>query len=1172
MNALRKMTNSLSKKWLLVLSVCFFALILGTQPVLANPEGSNTSFELQQTIQKVEGVVKDDKGEPLVGVSVIVKGTTSGTVTDIDGRYTLNINTPNPIVVFTYIGYKQQSITPTKTVLNIVMEEDSKMMSEVVVVGYGLQKKENLTGAVSSVRVDETLGSRPIADVGRGLQGAVPGLTVTIPSGEVGSDPTMKIRGQVASLVPGSSSAPLLLVDNVEVPSIQMINPDDIESISVLKDAASTSIYGSKAAFGVILITTKRGAKTESLTVSYSNNFAWQNVAKKMEMAGIDGIEYSLLAMERVGTSTTSGVFWKIDRTSFERSKEWLSQYGGSVKATDPLIYGRDWYRQGSSNMGVRLYDPYETMVREWSPAQTHNLSVNGRSGKTGYNIGLGYLLQNGMTKPAEHDDFKRYNASVNVTTDINKYFSVRAGTIYSDRTKRYPGSASSTSDPWYYMYRWGPISPVGVQEDGVDLREPVAEIRNTKTASIRNIYHNINLGATVNFTKNWDFKFDYTYANQQDITSRALVDFTARDSWASIAAPVLRTDGQGNQVYVNTAGQQVASDAPGAMAAYQLSLITYNPPGGAGNTQNHIYRRSRNTDEGIINAYSTYNLKLGRETEHVFKFMLGLNRVTKKYAENWTQKTGLLDFSNPQFPLATGNVTGSGEEYWESQLGYFGRINYAYMDKYLLEANLRYDGSSKFPTDLRWRWFPSFSAGWILSNENFIESLNLNPVLSFTKFRASWGSVGDQSVPNNLYVPILTNYTTTWLNGDTQFESFRNPLAVQSNITWQNIENLNLGLDLRFLKDKIGVSVDWFQRKTNNMIIPGDALPYTFGTPAPQGNYGNLRTRGWEVAVDFNHRFSNGLSINGLATFSDASTYITQNADHLLPMEDRSIDGQFTGRRYGDIYGYKTDRLYQWADFETDGNGNLLTTTVKVDGVERTVYKLKGENPIYQAKLEGGNFKFGPGDVKYVDLNGDGAINDGSRTVGDMGDLTVIGNSTPRYEYGFRLGADFKGFDMSVFFQGVGKRDVWGNGPLAIAGFNSNDGAMAQAIAGDFWTEDRTDAFYPRAFNLAGSSSIYNMQQQSRYLLNMAYLRMKNLTFGYSIPTPTLKKLYLTKARFYVSFENLVTFDKLRGLPIDPEAVAGYSMFNETNYNGGRTGAGIPTFKTASFGIQLSF
>ena len=1169
MNAFRKKTNLLSKKWLSLLFSCFFALIWGTQPVLANLGGSNTPFELQQTIQKVEGVVKDKAGEPLVGVSVVVKGTTSGTVTDLDGKYSLNINTSNPVVVFSYIGYKQQSITPTKTTLNVVLDEDSKMMSEVVVVGYGLQKKENLTGAVSSVRVDETLGSRPIADVGRGLQGAVPGLTVTIPSGEVGSDPTMKIRGQVGSLVTGSSSAPLLLVDNVEVPSIQMINPDDIESISVLKDAASASIYGSKAAFGVILITTKRGAKTESLTVTYSNNFSWQNVAKKIDMAGVDGLEYSLLAAERIG-STTAGVFWKVDRNSYERSKEWMSQYGGSVKATDPMIYGRDWYRQGSSNMGVRIYDPYEVMIREWAPAQTHNLSVNGRSGKTGYNIGLGYLLQNGMTKPAEHDDFKRYNASANITTDINKYLTVRAGTIFADRTKRYPGSAATTSDPWYYMYRWSSISPIGVQEDGVDLREPTAEIRNTKTASIRNIYHNINLGATVNITKNWDFKFDYTFANQQDITSKALVDFTARDAWGSTAAPVLRKDAQGNQIYVNTAGQPVSGDTPGAMAAYQLSLITYNPPGGAGNTQNNIYRKSRNTDEGIINAYSTYNLKLGKETEHIFKFMLGMNRVTKKYAENWTQKTGLLNFDNPQFPLATGTVTGSGEEYWESQLGYFGRVNYAFQDKYLVEGNLRYDGSSKFPTHLRWRWFPSFSAGWVISNERFMESLN--SVMNFAKLRGSWGSVGDQSVPNNLYVPILTNYTTTWLNGDTQFESFRNPLAVQSDITWQDIENLNIGIDFRFLKDKIGVSVDWFQRKTNNMIIEGDALPYTFGTPAPQGNYGNLRTRGWEVAVDFNHRFANGLSINGLATFSDATTYITKNADYLLPKEDRSIDKQFTGRRYGDIYGYKTDRLYQWSDFETDANGNLVTTTVKVNGVDKTVYKLKGEDPVYQAKLESGNFKFGPGDVKYVDLNGDGAINDGTRTVGDMGDLTVIGNSTPRYEYGFRVGADFKGFDMSVFFQGVGKRDIWGAGPLAIAGFNSNDGAMPQAIAGDFWKEDRTDAFYPRAFNLSGSTNVYNMQQQSRYLLNMAYLRMKNLTFGYSLPAATLRKVYLTKARFYVSFENLLTFDKLRGLPIDPEAVTGYSMFNENNYNGGRTGTGVPTFKTASVGVQLSF
>lgn len=1170
MNASKKMTGILSKKGLCIVFMGVFAWMTTGQLVFASPSESANPSELQQAIQKIEGVVKDSSGEPLIGVSVVVRGTTTGTVTDIDGKYSLSFNTPNPTIVFSYIGYKQQTVVANRSTINIVMEEDSKMMSEVVVVGYGVQKKENLTGAVSSVSVDETLGSRPIADAGRGLQGAVPGLTITIPNAEVGSDPTMKIRGAIGSLVPGSSSAPLLLVDNVEVPSIQMINPDDIESISVLKDAASASIYGAKAAFGVILITTKRGAKIESLSVTYSNNFAWQNMAKKMEMAGIDGLEYSLLAMERAGTATTTGVFWKVDRTSFERSREWVEKYGNSVKADDPLIYGRDWYRQGSNNMGVRIYDPYETMIREWSPAQTHNLSVNGRSGKTAYNVGLGYFHQNGMTKPAEHDDFKRYNASINVSTEINKYVTLRAGTIFSDRNKRYPGSAASTSDPWYYMYRWSSVSPIGVQEDGVDLREPTAEIRNTKTASIRNIYHNINLGATINFTKDWDLQFDYTYANQQDIISRALVDFTARDAWGSVSAPVLRTDAQGNQVYVNTAGQQVSADAPGAMPAYRLSLITYNPPGGAGNTQNHIYRNSRNTDEGIINAFSTYNLKLGTANEHAFKFMLGINRVTQRWEENWTQKTNLLDFDNPQFTLATGNITGSGKQYWESQLGYFGRINYMFKDKYLLEGNLRYDGSSMFPKDLQWRWFPSFSGGWVVSNEKFMEPLS--PVLSFTKFRASWGSIGNQRVPNSLYVPILTNYTTTWLNGDTQFESFRTPLAVSQNITWEDIENLNIGFDFRFLKDKIGLSVDWFQRKTNNMLIEGDALPYTFGTPAPIGNHGNLRTRGWEIAVDFNHRFSNGLGINGLLTFADASTYITQNADYKTDYNNRSIDQQFTGRRYGDIYGYKTDRLYQWSDFETDASGNLILTTVVVDGVEKQSYKLKGDNPSYQSKLESGNFRFGPGDVKYVDLDGNGLINDGTRTVGDMGDLTVIGNSTPRYEYGFRIGADYKGFDFSVFFQGVGKRDIWGGGPLAIAGFNSNDGAMPQTIAGDFWKEDRTDAFYPRAWNMGGSNSGFNMLPQSRYLLNMAYLRLKNLTFGYTVPAPTLRKAHITKARIYVSFENLLTFDNLRGLPIDPETVAGTSIFNATNYNSGRTGTGVPTFKTASVGVQLSF
>jgi len=357
-------------------------------------------------------------------------------------------------------------------------------------------------------------------------------------------------------------------------------------------------------------------------------------------------------------------------------------------------------------------------------------------------------------------------------------------------------------------------------------------------------------------------------------------------------------------------------------------------------------------------------------------------------------------------------------------------------------------------------------------------------------------------------------------------------------------------------------------------MIVPQEGLPATFGTGAPQSNYGSLRTNGYEVQVDYNHRFNNGLGINLVATFADAVTKITEYGT------TNSIDNWYVGKTYGEIWGYETDRLFQKGDFEYDGEGKLIKITVpnEAGSANYTIYKPSDANTPIQGRLQSGNFLFGPGDVKFKDLNGDGYINPGNRLLkdadgkADYGDLKVIGNSTPRYEYGFRAGFDFKGVDASFFIQGVGKRDIWGDGFLAIPGFNSADGAIPQAFAGNFWREDRTDAFYPAPYNQAGSGTTLNMQIQDRYLLNMAYLRFKNITLGYTFPASLTRKVNIKKFRIYGSLENFFTFDNLRDLPIDPEAISGYSMWNTSNYNLSRTGVGVPAFKSASVGLQLNF
>ncbi|GAB3413033.1 SusC/RagA family TonB-linked outer membrane protein [Niabella aquatica] len=1115
---------------------------------------------LAQT-RTITGTVTDDGGKPIYSATVSVKGTARATSADQDGAFSISASAGD-ILEFTAVGYIMQSISVgASDLISVKLKPGDANLDEVVVVGYGMQKKSNITGAITNVNVDRVLGSRPIADIGRGLQGAVPGLSVRIPSGEVGSDPLMRIRGFVGSIQ--GSSAPLLLVDNVEVPSIQVINPNDVESITVLKDASAASIYGAKAAFGVILITTKKGAKKEGTELTYSNNFSWQTPFKELKLAGIDGLQYTLDAFQNAGGAGPAGGFWRIDSASLAKAREWQRLYGSTVKPTDPVVYGRDWYWDGIQKFGYRIYDPISTMIKKYTFTQNHNLSLNGKSNKTLYNVGFGYLNQTGMMKPAKHDDFNRYTANFKVSTQVNDFVSVRAGGLYSDRTKRYPNSTNTSgfgADPWLYLYRWSLLFPTGVKELGEEIRDPYWDAKNTNTVSDQRKYINLNFGTTIDLTKNWQVIADYTYDFRNETVNSSLPQTTLREHWYS-AIPWV--DDNGNRVYVDSAGNIVNE---GGMPGYRFPLSNY-----VTKENSYVYQSSWDAQKHTINAYTVYNLNLA--DKNALKFTLGSNIVAQKWKSHWSRKTQLFNKDNPQFNFADGTETVGGGENWDSQLGYFGRINYAFDDKYLLEGNLRYDATSIFPANMRWRWYPSFSAGWVLTEEEFMKEIK--PVLSYAKFRGSWGSIGDQSVPNSLYVSTMNFTKNSWLtsNGD-QLLQLGTPAPVSAGITWQDIETLNLGTDLRFFNSKLGVVFDWYQRETKNMIIPGRALPETYGAAAPPGNFGNLRTRGWEIAVDFNHRFKSGLGLNVMANLSDAVTYVTKGPDWNTAYENRSVDGTFTtGKRYGDIYGYVTDRLFQKEDFVYDANGNFVDEYIIYQGNSRKVHKLAGNNPIYQTLFEDGATRMiSPGDVKFVDVDGDGYITPGKNTFGDPGDRVVIGNVLPRYEYGFRIGVDYKSFDFSVMGQGVGKRTIWGSGQLAIPGYFAKEGAMPQAIAGDYWRPDHTDAFYPRAWDLGGANSGFTMVQQTRYTLNMAYFRVKNITLGYNVATRILERIKMKQARIYVSFENFITFDKLRGLPIDPEAISGESILRtDGNYNLGRTGTGNPTFKIASFGMNIS-
>ncbi len=1136
-------------------------LLLGSGNAFAAASSYEVVADQQQV--RITGTVVDAQGVPVPGASVILKGTSTGTMTDVKGNFSLNVR-PGATLEVSCIGYVTVEVA-AKDNVKVVLEDDAELLAETVVVGYGAQKKVNLTGAVAVVDAEKVLDSRPIPDVGRGLQGTTPGMTVQVGSAEVGSDARIRIRGQIGSIEGGAQ--PLILLDNVEIPSLNLVNPDDVESVSILKDAASASIYGAKAAFGVILITTKKGAKeADRVNITYSGNIAFQSMAQKYEMADVEGLHYWVESAERTGNYNPVGAFWLIDRAGYNAAVAWKEKYGnGKLDPDSPMTYGRDWYVDGSGRkIGVRTYDPYYYNVRKSAPSMTHNISVAGNKGRTDYNISLGYLDQKGMMKNTNYDFYRRYNANVRISTQINNWLNVHAGMMMTHSTKSWAlSTTSTTADQWYYLFRWPSNYPlVPKDESGNDLRTMAYETSIAHQAKTKTLYQSVNVGTTITPLKNWNINIDYTYANNNTQTFKPGFTIYGANTWGS-AKPLLKN----GSIYTVDNEWNEFNGLGSAITAYGLPVEMYQP-----SSYNLINQDSGTSQRQTWNITTSYDLKLG---ENQFNFMLGSNIVGYDYTYVWAQKKDLMDISNPQFKLATGTETVDGNNTWSSTVGFFGRINYNYKEKYLFEANLRRDGSSKFMGPLRWRWFPSASAGWRVTEEPWMQSVK--PVMNFLKLRASWGMIGDQSVASSLYIPTIGASTQYWMHDNKVTSAYATPALVDSNITWQDIMTLDFGVDFS-LFNQIDVTFDWYQRDTKNMIVPAEGLSYNIGSAAPKGNYGDLRTRGWELSVRYGKTFSNGLSLSATASLADAKTIVTNYGSA------KGIEGWYNGKEYGEIWGYKVDRLFQNDDFARDANGNLIEGK---DKYGKIYVFADGKDYATQGRITSGSLISGPGDVKFVDLNGDGVIDYGSKLIEDAdgnpayGDYTRIGNTTPRYEYSLMINGDYKGFDFSVFFQGVGKRDMLGSSWTTIPGFSSGDGGMAATFANDFWYETKDangnvidanyDAFYPRAAN-CGRSLIFNMVPSDRYMLNMAYFRIKNITLGYTLPKSLTQKASISKARVYVSLENFFTFDHLHGLPVDPEEIAGYSSFNSSNYNSGFAGVGTPAYKSASFGVQVTF
>lgn len=1069
----------------------------------------------QQAGTTVTGTVTNERNESVPGATVVVKGTQNGMITSADGTFSLKVPA-NAVLTVSFIGYKTIEVpVKGKTRLAIQLQEDNQLVDEVVVVGYGAQKKVNLTGAVATIDLPKTLGSRPVPDLTRGLQGTSPGLLITSSSGNIGQSPEVHIRGIQGSI--NAEAKPLILLDNVEIPNMMMVNPADIESISVLKDAASASIYGARGSWGVILLTSKKGTKG-AVHVSYDNNFAWSSPMNTPQIAdGAQGAEYMLLQYRRTAPTTASfnvlGAYY--DDLSIARMKQWKQLYGG-MKLGDEMVEGRDFERRNGQTYFYRPWNADEVFLNSASPQMKHNISVSGGNDKTTYFASFGALQQKGLVKIAPKDDqFNRFNGTVRIESKISDWFTFRGSVMAFSSTKQSPNfrlaNASAANEYWFNIYRYPETYPYGTF-NGIPLKNIRTELEQAHMNTSLDDQGRMQLGTTLTFTKGWTADLDYTYAVDNSHAKVATSPISGLDSW---------TDPTLSKVVAN-----------------------YFP------AEDYVYETSSWSRRNVGKGYTTYVKDFNG---HNFKLMAGGDIEYYQNEFQYSKAMGLMLPSKPELNLTSGAEFSNGYPGHWSTLGFFGRVNYSYKDKYLLEGNIRRDGSSKFPTNHKWGTFPSFSAGYVVSNEKFMDDVKKKTGLSFLKLRGSWGSIGNNNVGGNSYLRTMSASSSNWWIGGlnmTQVGVFGN---IAETLTWETIETLDLGFNAKFFKNALDVEFDWFQRSTKDMVTTGVELPASLGAAASARNFGILVTHGWELSVGYDKQLKNGLGFNVKATLSDETGKITQFANTEISILPGGNDiANYQGKTMGEIWGYTSDRLFTTADF----NGN--------NGAANPIWNYAVNVPNQDALNTSSAFHYGPGDVKYVDKNGDGVVNYGAGTNLNHGDMSIIGNTTPRYIYGLRAGLNFKGFDLSAFVQGVGKRDYWGTGSLFIPGFTAGEAVYQNQM--DYWTPDNLNAYFPAPSNPGANNHNANWQPQTRYLTNMAYLRMKNVTVGYTVPANISKKIKINRLRLFASGENLFTIDHLN-MTIDPEiqqnSVEG---FNDAK-SFGRT---YPYFRTLSFGVQV--
>ena len=1042
----------------------------------------------------ISGKVTDATGEPIIGATISEKGGRNGTTTNVNGEFSLEVN-PENMLTISYVGFAPQTVK-ARDAMHITLAEESKGLDEVVVIGYGTKKKANLIGAVSTVTADE-LKDRPVSCAGQMLQGQVPNLNISFSSGTPGESTKMNIRG-ATSIV--NSGAPLVLIDGVEG-DLDRVNPNDIESISVLKDAASAAIYGARAGFGVIIVTTKSN-KDGQAHITYNGRFSWSAPTTKTKFM-TNGYQTAKL-VDTFFNATSGGSYSKLTPDDYNELE--ARQYDTTENPARPWVVvspvdGRYHYYGN--------FDWYNYLFDFTQPTWNHNLSISGGNNKMNYMLSGGMNDHDGVFALST-DKYRTRNLMAKFNAEVTSWFRIFSSASLFKSKYTQPGydfeDGGNVGNLTFHAMPWiVPVNPDGTN---------VYTLPNSGDRPADGFAAMLRTGngfSTVN-------KTEHTYAVGGVLKLMEGLELTGKMTYRTFI-----------------------KDKLFRMASFQYSerpneMKTAN----SGFFGNRLKDSRATTDVYVYDLYGNYHKTFAEA--HNLAIMAGMNYERGSY--KWVEPSGkdLLSETLNDLNLSVGAKSVKGAQHEYALLGYFGRISYDYLGKYMAEVNMRYDGTSRFKSSDRWGFFPSVALGWRVSEEKFFH--NLLPVVSNLKLRASIGSLGNQvtdgySNPYYPYIRLITLDNMTKLNyifnnAQAMYATIGSP--VSGSLTWEKVVTSNAGLDVGLLNNRLALTLDVYQRNTKDMLATSLTLPAVYGYAVPLENNGELRTRGFELSLSWNDKFllaGKPFYYGITASLADSKSKLTKFRGN----ETKILGQNYEGMEWGEIWGYKVQGIYQ------------TNAEVAARGVDQSFL--------------GSKFSDQAGDLIFEDLDGNHKINNGKGTLSDHGDLVKLGNSQARYHYGFSLNLSWYGFDMSMFWQGIGRQNMypgdnnmmfWGPYSRAYSSFIPAD------LPGKVWSENNRDAYFPRAGQ--DQARWFAMSKvNDRYLQNLAYCRLKNLTIGYTLPKILTKKIYLDKVRFYFSGENLFTMTKLKSDYLDPEQM--------TTDRNGRV---YPFSKTFSFGVDVSF